>query len=275
MDSLASGIVRKMHTRLDSPVSYALPLGDTKVGMNALLESTIRLSFTGQINCTHCGRNTNKSFNQGYCYPCFQSLAQCDSCIIHPEKCHYDAGTCREPSWGEKFCMQDHIIYLANSSGVKVGITRATQVPTRWIDQGAVQALAIMRVRSRLQSGTLEVMFKQHIADKTNWRDMLKGCDHETDLAAQRDALFEQCEQEISEMEQRFGFHAISRLTHVDPVAISYPIVEYPEKIKSLNFDKDPIVEGTLLGIKGQYLIFDNGVINMRRFGGYNIELSA
>ncbi|MDX1489786.1 MAG: DUF2797 domain-containing protein [Pseudohongiellaceae bacterium] len=264
-----------MHTRLDSPVSYALPLGDTKVGMNALLESTIRLSFTGQINCTHCGRNTNKSFNQGYCYPCFQSLAQCDSCIIHPEKCHYDAGTCREPSWGEKFCMQDHIIYLANSSGVKVGITRATQVPTRWIDQGAVQALAIMRVRSRLQSGTLEVMFKQHIADKTNWRDMLKGCDHETDLAAQRDALFEQCEQEISEMEQRFGFHAISRLTHVDPVAISYPIVEYPEKIKSLNFDKDPIVEGTLLGIKGQYLIFDNGVINMRRFGGYNIELSA
>lgn len=275
MNSLASGIVRKMHTRLTSPVQYTLPVGDTLVPMNELLQKKVKLSFNGQINCTHCGRNTNKSFNQGYCYRCFQTLAQCDSCIIHPEKCHYDAGTCREPSWGEQFCMQDHIIYLANSSGVKIGITRATQVPTRWIDQGAVQALAIMRVRTRLQSGTLEVMFKQHVADKTNWRDMLKSCDHQTDLAAERDRLFGECETEIADMEQRFGFHAVSRLTHVDPVTIEYPVLEYPVKISSFNFDNEPVIEGVLQGIKGQYLIFDNGVINMRRFGGYNIEISA
>lgn len=275
MNSLASGIIRKMHTRLNSPVDYALPVGDTVVPMNELLEKKVRLVFSGQINCTHCGRTSNKSFNQGYCYRCFQTLAQCDSCIMQPEKCHYDAGTCREPSWGEKYCLQDHIIYLANSSGVKVGITRATQVPTRWIDQGAVQALAIMRVRTRLQSGSLEIMFKQYVADKTNWRDMLKGCDHQTDLAAQRDRLFAQCDKDISDMEERFGFHAISRLTQVDPVVIKYPVIEYPVKISSLNFDKEPVVEGTLLGLKGQYLIFDNGVINMRRFGGYNIEVSA
>ncbi|MDO8273536.1 MAG: DUF2797 domain-containing protein [Gammaproteobacteria bacterium] len=262
-----------MTTRLSAPVSYSLPLGDTQVPLNPLLGTHVRLQFSGQINCVHCGRNTAKSFNQGYCYPCFMKLAQCDSCIIHPEKCHFDQGTCREPEWGEQFCMQDHIVYLANSSGVKVGITRATQIPTRWIDQGAVQALAIMRVRTRLQSGTLEMLFKQHVDDKTNWRDMLKGGDHLTDLHADSARLREACRVDIDELKQRFGFHAISELTGIDPVLIDYPVLAYPEKINSFNFDSDPLVEGTLQGIKGQYLIFDTGVINMRRYAGYNLEL--
>ncbi len=273
MNTVARGIARKMKTRLGKPVDYALPLGDTLVPLNPLLGSHVQLHFSGQINCVHCGRNTSKSFNQGYCYPCFQKLAQCDSCIIHPEKCHYDLGTCREPAWGEEFCMQDHIVYLANSSGVKVGITRATQVPTRWIDQGAVQALAIIRVRSRLQSGALEVLFKQHVADKTNWRDMLKGADHLTDLHVERERLLSACRRDIDELVQRYGFHAISVLTGIEPVLIDYPILAYPEKIHSFNFDTDALVEGTLLGIKGQYLIFDTGVINLRRFGGYNLAL--
>lgn len=274
MTPAAHGPARKMKTRLTGPVTYSLPLGDTLVPLNPLIGQPLQLRFTGQINCVHCGRNTSKSFNQGYCYPCFMKLAQCDSCIIQPERCHFDLGTCREPEWGEEFCMQDHIVYLANSSGVKVGITRATQIPTRWIDQGAVQALPIMRVRSRLQSGSLEVLFKQHVADKTNWRDMLKGADHETDLFAEKQRLIDECRKDIDDLVQRFGFHAISVLTGVEPVRIEYPIVSYPEKITSLNFDKDPVVEGTLLGIKGQYLIFDTDVINMRRFAGYNIELA-
>jgi len=270
----AHGPARKMKTRLTGPVTYHLPLGESLVPLNPLIGQPLRLTYTGQINCVHCGRNSSKSFNQGYCYPCFTKLAQCDSCIIQPEKCHFDLGTCREPEWGEQFCMQDHIVYLANSSGVKVGITRATQVPTRWIDQGAVQALPIIRVRSRLQSGSLEVLFKQHTADKTNWREMLKGSDHETDLFAEKDRLVEACRKDIDDLTQRFGFHAISVLTGVDPVRIEYPVLAYPEKISSFNFDKDPVVEGTLTGIKGQYLIFDTGVINMRRFAGYNIELA-
>ncbi len=184
-------------------------------------------------------------------------------------------GTCREPAWGEEFCQQDHIVYLANSSGVKVGITRATQIPTRWVDQGAVQALAIIRVRSRLQSGSLEVLFKQHVADKTNWRDMLKGSDHETDLFAERDRLLGVCRKDIDDLVQRFGFHAISILNGVDPVKIEYPVISYPEKFTSFNFDTDPTVEGTLIGIKGQYLMFDTGVINLRRFAGYSVELTS
>ena len=274
MTQQASGILRKMKTRLESPVTYRLRVGDEDVALNPLLGKSLQLEYSGQIYCVHCGRKTSKSFNQGYCYPCFQSLAQCDSCIIHPEKCHFDQGTCREPAWGERYCMQDHIVYLANSSGLKVGITRATQVPTRWIDQGATQALAIIRVRSRLQSGTLEVMFKQHVTDKTNWRDMLKGQTRPVDMASERDRLLGECQEEIAELEQRFGFFAISIINGIDPVSIDYPVNEFPEKIVSHNFDKDPLVAGTLLGIKGQYLIFDTGVINVRRFSGYHVNLS-
>ncbi len=275
MNVIARGIVRKMRSRLGQPVSYSARLGDNEIALNPLIDQQLKLIFSGSIYCIHCNRKTNKSFNQGYCYPCFQKLAQCDSCIIHPERCHLEQGTCREPAWGEKYCMQDHIVYLANSSGLKVGITRATQVPTRWIDQGATQALAIMRVRSRLQSGTLEMAFKQHVADKTNWRDMLKGKAAELDMAGERDRLLAACEEDVKELMARFGFFAISVLKGIDAVSIDYPVQAYPEKITSLNFDKEPVVSGTLIGIKGQYLIFDSGVINLRRFSGYEVELQA
>ncbi len=274
MQELAQGTLRKMHSRLEQPVAYKVPLGEQEIPLNPMLESTIKLEFSGRIHCVNCGRKTNKSFNQGYCFPCFQRLAQCDSCIIHPEKCHFDQGTCREPAWGERYCMQDHIVYLANSSGLKVGITRATQIPTRWIDQGATQALAIIRVRTRLQSGTIEVMFKQYVADKTNWREMLKGEASPLDMMKESEKLIVQCRAEIEELEDRYGFFAISILNGIEPVAINYPVVEYPEKVTSFNFDKTPVVEGTLLGIKGQYLILDAGVINLRRFSGYEIQLS-
>ena len=275
MKTIAQGIIRKMRTRLEQPVRYGARFGDEEVPFNPFLEKEIKLHYSGNIFCVHCSRKSSKSFNQGYCYPCFQSLAQCDSCIIHPERCHFEQGSCREPAWGEKYCIQDHIVYLANSSGLKVGITRATQVPTRWIDQGATQALAVMRVRSRLQSGVLEVMFKEHVADKTNWRDMLKGAAVELDMAAERDRLLAACQGAISELEDQFGFFAISKLSGIEPVSIEYPVAQYPEKISSFNFDKDPEVSGKLLGIKGQYLILDGGVINLRRFSGYEVELSA
>ena len=274
MKEIAEGILRKMKSRLEQPVSYKIPLGDNEVPLNPLIARKIKLEYSGNIFCVNCGRKSNKSFNQGYCYPCFQKLAQCDSCIIHPEKCHFDQGTCREPVWGEKYCMQDHIVYLANSSGLKIGITRATQIPTRWIDQGATQALAIIRVRTRLQSGILEIMFKEHVADKTNWREMLKGDAEPVDMLAKSKLLLAKCESEIKELEARFGFFAISVLNGIEPLEINYPVEIYPEKIASFNFDKDPKIEAKLLGIKGQYLIFENGVINLRRFSGYEIKLS-
>lgn len=274
MAEILQGQLHKMRSRLENPVAYTMVLGQDEAALNPLIGKSIAIRYLGKINCIHCGRDTSKSFNQGYCYPCFQKLAQCDSCIISPEKCHYDAGTCREPVWGDEFCMQDHIVYLANSSGLKVGITRASQVPTRWIDQGAVQALPIMRARSRKQSGFAEMMFKQHVGDRTNWRNMLKGEAEGVDLESEKERLLALCEKELVELEQQFGIHAISVLTGVEPVSIYYPVSEYPEKITSFNFDSNPEVTGTLMGIKGQYLILDTGVINLRRFTGYQVSLS-
>ena len=268
------GHLAKMNVELAAPVNYHLPLDEHRLPLNELLGETIQLTYTGKIHCAHCGRVSNKSFNQGYCYPCFKKLAQCDICMMSPEKCHFDAGTCREPEWAQEFCMTEHYVYLANSSGVKVGITRGTQLPTRWIDQGAVQALPILRVQTRQQSGLVEDVIRQHVADKTNWRTMLKGVVPELDLAASRDQLLELCKDELSVLDQRFGLQAVQRLD-AEAININYPVLEYPTKITSLNFDKNPQVSGRLLGIKGQYLILDSGVINMRKFTAYHIEVTV
>ncbi len=271
-----SGHLAKMPVELaEGTVTYKLPLDELRLDLNPLLGRKLRLSFTGAIHCCHCGRRTNKSFNQGYCYPCFTRLAQCDSCIVSPEKCHFHEGTCREPEWGEQFCMTDHVVYLANSSGVKVGITRVSQLPTRWIDQGAVQALPIARVKSRYHSGLVEDLLRRHVADKTNWRAMLKGGITPVDLKAVRGQLFEMCGDELDALDERCGIGAIQQLDDQPVTGINYPVLEHPTKVTSFNFDKNPVVEGSLMGIKGQYLMLDTGVINIRKFTSYHVELSA
>lgn len=274
-EPLATGALRKMGTALESPVRYELRVDDAALPLNPLLGQTLRLQFQGAIHCIHCGRKTSKSFNQGYCYPCFKRLAQCDSCILKPQQCHFHLGTCREPDWGEAHCMIEHVVYLANTSGVKVGITRHSQVPTRWMDQGATLARPIFRVATRLHSGLVESLFSAHIADKTNWRAMLKGDAAACDLEAQRARLLEECRDEIEALQREHGLQAITPLADATEVSIRYPVLEYPKKVASFNLDKDPLVEGTLLGIKGQYLMFDTGVINMRKYGGYVVSVSG
>lgn len=273
MTELGRGSLSKMKAHLDAPVQYAFRLGDEEVPVNPLVGKHLRLEYLGSIHCSHCGRKTKTSFSQGYCYPCMQKLAQCDICIMSPEKCHYDAGTCREPSWGEQFCMTDHVVYLANSSGVKVGITRASQVPTRWIDQGATQALPILRVATRQQSGFVEDLLRSQVADKTNWRALLKGDAAPVDLIAIREQLFVACAAGITELQQRFGLQAVQPLSAAEVLDIRYPIEAYPAKINSFNLDKQPLAEGTLLGIKGQYLMFDTGVINIRKYTAYQLAI--
>ena len=275
MSVSVSGYLAKMQVELDQQVQYFLPLDDHREPLNALLGKQIRLEYLGDIHCTHCGRRSKKSFSQGYCYPCFTKLPQCDTCIMSPEKCHYEQGTCRDPSWGEEFCFTDHYVYLANSSGVKVGITRGSQIPTRWIDQGATQAMPIFRVKSRYQAGLIEDCLREHIADRTHWQKMLKGNSDAVDLEEIRDSIIAQSESGLSAIEQKFGLLAIQRLYHQQIVDINFPVLEFPEKVKSLNFDKQPIVEGVLQGIKGQYLILDTGVINIRKFTAYNVQFSA
>ena len=275
MMEIGRGAISKMQIALDEPAQYSLRLEGEQHALNPLIGQQIRLEFLGAIHCTHCQRPTKKSFAQGYCWPCFSKLPQCDTCMMSPEKCHYDAGTCRDPEWAQDFCMTDHFVYLANSTGVKVGITRGTQLPTRWLDQGAIQAVPIFRVATRQQSGFVEDVLRSQVADRTNWRTLLKGDVEPIDLIAIREQLMDSCEQPLLELQQRFGLQAIQPINDVDVLDIAYPVQAYPIKIKSFNLDKDPVAEGTLIGIKGQYLLFDTGVINIRKYTSYQLAVST
>lgn len=233
--------------------------------LNDYLGKKIKLEFQNDISCVGCGREIKKTFNQGYCFPCLQSLAECDTCIIKPELCHYDEGTCRDNEFGDSHCNIKHTIYLSLTSGAKIGITRSYNEMTRWVDQGAVKALKIAEVDRRKDAGLIEIEIAKSVKDKTNWRNMLKNEYEDVDLYELRDQLFEEYEDIIADVavegakEQKF----------------EYPVLEYPTKVKSFNFDKNPLVEGTLQGIKGQYLILDEGVINLRKFAGYKVAISV
>ena len=272
---MIEGHLKKMLSKLADPVEYELPVGDQCVPLNPLLGKTIKLKYEGEINCSSCGKRTKKSYSQGFCYVCMTQLAQCDLCIMKPETCHYHLGTCREPEWGERFCFQDHIVYLANSSGLKVGITRHTQIPTRWIDQGATQALPLFKVKTRLQSGQIEMALKQHVSDKTDWRKMLKGQADIKNLHEERERLMKAAESEINAVKAAHKTGDIDIINEMDQIDIKYPVLEYPKKVTSFNFDKTPEVEGRLMGIKGQYLILDSGVLNIRKFTSYQVQFDA
>lgn len=262
-----SGSIRKLKGSLGSPIQYILPLGDNEIALNPLLGQKIGLTYQGVIHCIGCARVIKKSFQQGYCFPCAQTKAACDLCIVRPERCHYHQGTCREPGWGEMYCMIPHIIYLSNTSGLKVGITRGTQVPTRWIDQGAIQALAIARVNTRLEAGLVEVLIAKYLNDKTDWRKMLKGDIPSLDLQEKREEIFS-----ILAPELQGANIAVEALKTESVLNLEYPVISYPSKIQSLNIEKLGSVTGCLLGIKGQYLILDTGVINIRNLTGYDLE---
>lgn len=272
MTTTYSGHLKKMTSQLiDGQVQYQLPVGEHSIELNALIGKHLTLTFSGNINCQECGKKTKKSYSQGFCYPCMTKLAKCDMCIMKPETCHFEKGTCREPQWGEDNCFVPHYVYLANTTAIKVGITRHSQLPTRWIDQGANQALPIFKVSTRLQSGQVEIALAKFISDKTNWRNMLKGKAEPIDLKAKAQELIPQIAESLAQFKLTHGEDAIEQLDE-DVVDIDFPVLEYPTKISSFNFDKSPQVSGKLMGIKGQYLYFDTGVINIRKFTSYQIE---
>lgn len=275
MPILGVGTLKKMHVREGVPIQYALPLGDSHLDVNPFLGQHIQLRYLQAIHCIQCGRKTKTSFQQGYCYPCMQRLAECDYCIIHPEKCHVEQGGCAPEDWAHAHCSQPHVVYLANTSGLKVGITRSTNIPSRWMDQGATQALAIFTVSNRLQAGLLEVIYKKHMADKTNWRDMLKKVAPLVDLAQIAQDLFEKTRAEVGALQARYPITQIQPFLHETERRFVYPTSEMPVKLKTLSFDQTPVIHSRLLGIKGQYLLFDEGVLNIRKFSGYCIEASC
>lgn len=281
MQVVLSGLLDKMRTRRGEAGEVHYDLTVFTVGnadlekhlpLNELIGKNLRLHFTGNIFCQNCFKKTKKSYGGGFCYPCTMKLAACDMCILKPELCHFHLGTCREPEWGEKNCMVSHVVYLANSSGLKVGITRESQVPIRFMDQGAVEALPIFKVKSRYHSGLIEKMLASELKDKTDWRKMLKGDVADIDLYEKRDEVIESFEHELEKLEDSHGVD-FDYLEDEEIIELKYPVEKYPEKITSISFDKTPTVEGKLVGIKGQYLILDVGVINLRNHTSYEVEV--
>ncbi|MGB5412465.1 MAG: DUF2797 domain-containing protein [Woeseiaceae bacterium] len=259
-----SGNLRKMQTRLEDGARYTLLLDDVPVDMNAKIGSTIKLRFDGTINCVVCGRETKKSFAQGFCYPCFRNAPEASECIIRPELCRAHEGEARDMAWAEQNCLVEQIVYLARSSAIKVGITRASQMPTRWIDQGATDAIVFARVPNRYTAGLVEVAMKEHLTDRTNWQRMLKNEVIDADLVATKASLTDTLDADLQQFID----------TDDTVCSIDYPVERYPEKVKSVGFDKQPEIEGCLAGIKGQYLIFDdNRVLNIRKHNGYRITM--
>lgn len=266
------GILRKMKTTLATPVDYQLPVGDQWFPLNHRLGQSIEFTASGKIFCIQCGRKTNKSFQQGYCYLCYRRLMECGLCIVHPERCQVEKKGCPHDDWAHSHCHQEHIIYLANTSGLKIGITRSSQVPTRWIDQGAVQAVPLWRVSNRYRAGVIEVACKAWINDKTHWRNLLKNQVDLIDLDRFKQEFLLKIKDTIKIASATFADEL--RLMDDSPLILSYPIKEFPEKITSLSLDKTPTIRGVLLGIKGQYLLLDKGVLNVRKFGGYEVTLN-
>lgn len=253
---------------------YQLRVGEHSQPLNVWLGHNIALQSTGRIACVHCQQPTRKSFGQGHCYPCFRRLARCDTCMMAPERCHYFQGTCREPEWGERHCFAPHVVYLASSSGAKVGITKPSQMPTRWLDQGAVQALPILSVASRRQSGMVETLFKSEISDRTHWQRMLKGEVADVDLIALRDDLMTRLAPGIASLRAQFGEDNIQAHGEQSVARFDYPVLAWPERVSAFNLDRTPQVEGRLMGMKGQYLILDTGVINLRKYTGYQVSVT-
>lgn len=243
-------------------VSYFL----NAISLNELLGKSISIKATGVKECIHCSRSINKTFNQGFCFPCAQSLARCDICIIKPEKCHFDKGTCREPEWGEKNCMIPHVIYLANTSGLKVGITREHQKIVRWVDQGATEAVVMGILPKRLLAGELEVSLAKLIDDKTNWRKLLKGEVSDISLLDELDIFYEN-------VPRKFEQYLLDP-RKLEVKTFNYPVLKFLEKATTHNLDKNPEISGELKGIKGQYLFFDKSAINIRKYQGYEVEVN-
>jgi len=260
------GNLQKMHVDIRAEAQYTLNIGHENILLNDLISKEIKIEYLNEIHCIKCGRKTKTSFAQGFCYPCFISSPETEECVLRPELCEAHLGIARDMDYATKNCLNDHIVYLALTSIVKVGVTRISQVPTRWIDQGAWKAIKLAITPNRYLAGNIEVALKQHFDDKTNWRHMLiNKLAKEVDLVAEKDKAIELLHPDFQE-------YATDDDTILE---LNYPVIKYPEKVKSINFDKTPVLEGKLTGIKGQYLIFDSGeVFNVRKHGGYMVELS-
>ena len=261
-----SGQISKMITSDHSPIQYSLPIGNNLIELNNKIGHDISINFNNQIFCIQCNKQIKKTYMQGYCYPCFISSPKASDCILRPHLCRAHLGESRDMEWSKKYCLKDNYVYLSLTSNLKVGVTRFSQIPTRWIDQGAHHAIKFAKTPNRYLAGMIEKELSEKLSDRTQWRKMLQGnYDTTINLLNKKNELADSLSKEYKQY--------IS--TNNTITNICYPLNEQLDKIKSINLEKTPDVHGKLIGIKGQYIILDNNrVCNIRKYTGYILTIN-
>ena len=261
-----SGNILKMKIELiKETATYFFRIGENEIDLNQLIGKKFIIKYLGNINCIKCNSKTYKSFAQGFCYSCFKSAPETEECVLRPELCKAHEGISRDMDYAKKNCLIDHYVYLAVTSGLKVGVTRNTQIPARWLDQGAIQTIILAKTPNRNLAGQIEVVLKKHIADKTNWRKLfIDKPDNSLNLLEKKETAVKLLPDNLKKF-----YYSNNKIT-----SINYPIYYYPYKIKNIDLDRQIEVSAELAGIKGQYLIFKNNeVFNVRKYGGYQLEI--
>ena len=260
-----NGALKKMITEFDNPVNYFLDIGNDFIVFNSIIDNNITIEFDG-YSCLSCG-SSQEIYRQGYCKKCFFDLPSTADWVMRPEmsKAHLDIEE-RDLDYEKKVQLQPHVLYLAYTSEIKVGVTRKSQVPTRWIDQGATKAIQIIELPNRYLAGISEVKLKEFYKDKTNWRKMLKNSFNDIDLVNEKLKCLDQLPEDVKK-------HIKNDNQTLD---IVYPLNKLPENPKSLNIVKTQKFSGKLKGIKGQYLIFENDtVFNIRSNEGIVVNITV
>lgn len=265
------GNLRKMSTDLvDGQAKYRLRLCDVldpleSIDMNDLIGQEIQLEYQGYYNSVLSGEKMNKPFGEGLTYKEFMESPQASPSIMRPELSEIHNGIAlRDYAWEVEHHLKPHYVYISLTSNYKVGVTRATNMPYRWIDQGATQAVVIAEVPYRQLAGLIEVELKQHIGDKTAWQRMLKG------QVEDNRSIEDVREELINKVPADYELY----LQRDNPIVnIDFPLEQHPEKVKSIKIDKVKTLTSKLKGIKGQYLIFSDGVMNIRNQSGARVAV--
>ena len=259
-----TGQISKLNSQLSEPIEYFLPIGDKVIPINNYINCEFEINFTGDIFCINCNKKINKTFMQGYCYPCFLQSPQTSDCIFKPYLCRAHEGESRDIKWSEKNCLTTTYVYLSITSNLKVGVTRSSHIPSRWIDQGAHFAIKLAKCPNRYFAGMIEIEISNHISDRTQWRKMIQGEYADINLLDEKNRLLNSLKED----------YKIYKSNDNQIINFKYPGKQNPEKIKSINMDKLKFFKGILTGIKGQYLIFNNEyVLNVRKYTGYLFDL--
>ncbi len=259
------GLLRKMKTEFGNPIKYSILLNDN-IDLNSFIGKRLEVGWTGIIVCSGCQKTIKKSFGDGFCFDCFSTGAESSPCIIRPELCRAHLGEGRDVEWEKAHHDVEHVVYLASTNTIKVGVTRGTQVPARWIDQGAAKAIVFAKTPNRYEAGRLEVELKTIYSDKTNWQKMLKNeIDDAIDLIEEKWNLYDTLPEDL-----------LSFFSEDDDfMELQYPVEYYPNVIKSISLDKSSSFSDVLIGIKGQYLMFEDGsVFNVRKHTGYEVLIA-